>query len=556
MAEHSVLPIFYMLAAAATSGSTALGLFRWLHGRPQLVHSINRGLCVGCDKCVQRCPTQVLVLDEENKARVVNARDCIECRQCEAVCKPQALIMHRRGQPPPEIERPDLDAAFQVRGRAGMYLIGHAAGVPMVKNAINLGRAAVEHLLRSEGFAPLRQKEAVPQPGVIADVDVAIVGSGPAGLSAAMSCAEKGLRFLIFERSSLTNSTVQCYPAGKDIHAVPPDVRCVGLLPMPADQVSKSQLTAAWQLRLEQSGVLEHLVKPAQVMAIEPAPAAEQSPAAEQAGAPRFLLRVENLDPALAGSRNQLYRAQRVILAIGESGPKRALDTPGEGLPLVRDSLGAASSYRKQRILIVGGGDTAVEAALQLSQPELENRVVLAVRKRPSELKASLRNQELLERRMRQRQLMVLYECTAVEIQARQVTLELRQEKRRRTLEVEVIFKLIGNEPATDWLKRQGVRFIWVRQDRVRSLSTDRLVEQLVGGPLPETHAPDFAAPESQQQQQQQPGSAEVSRNRLELPPPEQLLRPLLPVHDEELPAAARERKTLIMKRRARTQLP
>ena len=120
----------------------------------------------------------------------------------------------------------------------------------------------------------------------------------------------------------------------------------------------------------------------------------------------------------------------------------------------------------------VGGGDTAVEAALQLSQPELENRVVLAVRKRHSDLKASLRNQELLDRRTRQRQLMVLYECTAIEVQPSQVTLELRQEKRRRTLEVDVIFKLIGNEPATDWLKRQGVRFIWVRQDRVRSQPT------------------------------------------------------------------------------------
>lgn len=550
MSEHSVLPLVYMLAAAATSGSTAFGLFRWLNGRPELVHSINRGLCVGCDKCVQRCPTQVLVLDAENKAKVVNPRDCIECRQCEAVCKPQALIMHRRGQPPPEIERPDLDAAFQVRGRPGMYLIGHAAGVPMVKNAINLGRAAVEHLGRSEGFVPLRHKEAAPQPGVIMDVDVAIVGSGPAGLSAALSCAEKGLRFVIFERSSLTNSTVQCYPAGKDIHAVPPDVRCVGLLPMPSDQVSKSQLTATWQQRLEQSGVLRFLVKPAQVMAIEPVPAAEQS------GVPRFLLRVENLDPALAGSRNQLYRAARVILAIGESGPKRALDTPGEGLPLVRDALGSASSYRKQRILIVGGGDTAVEAALQLSQPELENRVVLAVRKRHSDLKASLRNQELLDRRTRQRQLMVLYECTAIEVQPSQVTLELRQEKRRRTLEVDVIFKLIGNEPATDWLKRQGVRFIWVRQDRVRSQPTDRLVEQIVGKPLTEALTPCIAGPESGHAHAQPLAPVEVARNRLELPSADQLLRPLQPVNDAELPAAARERKTLIMKRRARTQLP
>lgn len=553
MVDSSVLPIFYALMAGVASGSAAFSAYGYLSGRSRLAHSINRGLCVGCDKCVQRCPTQVLALGPDNKARVVNARDCIECRQCEMVCKPQALVMHRRSESPPEIERPDLDEAYQVRDREGMYLVGHAAGVPMVKNAVNLGRAVVEHLVRSLGFRPLSQLALPERVGITADVDVAIVGSGPAGLSAALSCAEKGLRYLVFERSSFTNSTVQCYPEGKDIHSVPSDVRCLGLLPMPDDYISKIELAAGWQERLEQGGVLRFLVKPAQVAAIE----SVADRGADQG--PRFLLRVENLSPDHKGERRQTYRAQRVILAIGEAGPKRPLDIPGEGLPLVRDALSDAAAHRRQRIVVIGGGDSAIEAALQLSTPALDNRVALLVRKRRSDLKASLRNQELLERRIRQGQLLVLYECIPVEILPGQIKLDLRQEKRQRTLDVDVVFKLIGNEQATDWLRRQGVRFVYVRQDRVRSQPTDLLIEQIVGKPVDSNQS---LAVQSQERQIDVLAAqllrsrvrVDETHNRLVLPEPGLLLRPLEPARDAELSAAARERKTIIMKRRVQPE--
>lgn len=582
MAEVSYLPVVYTLGAAVASGSTALGLLHYLRGRNRLIHSINRDLCVGCDKCVQRCPTQVLALDKEHKAIIERAQDCIDCRQCESVCKPQALVMHRRSEPPPVIERPDLDEHFQVRGREGLYLIGHAAGVPLVKNAVNLGRAAVEHLVRTPGFRRVTEQPLAGAAGVerfTAELDILIVGSGPAGLSAAMTCTQHGLRYLIFERSNLTNSTVQSYPVGKDIHSVPEGVACVGLLPMPSDKLTKQELTAQWQERLEASDVLRFIVKPAQVSEIRPLPASDQSPC--------FAVHVDNGALERQGPRQQVYRAQRVLLAIGESGPKNPLKVPGEELSLVKDSLTDPGAHRKQRLLVVGGGDSAVEAALALSHPELENRVVLAVRRGRKELRASLRNQERLEQRVKDRRLLILYECSVTEVRPGQVTLDLKQERRQRTLEVDALFSLIGNQPASEWLKAQGVRFTSVRQDLVRSRPTDQLVAQILRRPLEQAAGSPLAdaAPLARRARTmtlaaaadsaqactvldpqlaeriadafarylaQQGVSVDAERNRLQIPPDSVLMRMPEPARDAELPRASRERKTEVALRRAR----
>src|SRR6185295_11652672 len=112
-----------------------------------LIHSINDDRCTGCDACVAVCPTDVLEL-KNNKSRVQRFGDCIQCEQCANVCPTNALVMHHEGTTAPPVQVPDLDDYYQSKV-PGLYLLGEAAGKPLVKNAINLGRAAVEHLLRS-----------------------------------------------------------------------------------------------------------------------------------------------------------------------------------------------------------------------------------------------------------------------------------------------------------------------------------------------------------------------------------------------------------------------
>ncbi|MBA3502761.1 MAG: FHA domain-containing protein, partial [Deltaproteobacteria bacterium] len=137
----------------------------------RLVHSINDNKCVGCNMCVQACPASVLEL-VEHKSRVVNFDSCIQCKKCEQACAFDALRMHDADKPPPMIPMASIDA-FHETPVAGMFLIGQASGTPQVKNATNLGRAAVQRILQ-QGYRPGAGQQLGCQ------VDIVIVGSGPA----------------------------------------------------------------------------------------------------------------------------------------------------------------------------------------------------------------------------------------------------------------------------------------------------------------------------------------------------------------------------------------
>src|SRR5690606_39160943 len=152
-----------------------------------LIHSINDDRCTGCDACVAVCPTNVLDL-VNNKSRVLRFQDCIQCEACMWACPTTALVMHIEGTEPPPIKTPELDENFQT-AVPGQYLIGEVAGKPLVKNAANLGRVVVEHMLRT-GLQSWGNNHPT-------GVDVAIVGSGPAGLSAALTCIQRGLSYVV-----------------------------------------------------------------------------------------------------------------------------------------------------------------------------------------------------------------------------------------------------------------------------------------------------------------------------------------------------------------------
>ena len=168
----------------------------------RLIHSINIEKCVGCHMCVQACPASVLEL-VNHKSTIVNFDACIQCRKCEQACAFDALRMHEADKPPPMVQMPEVDNYYQTRVD-GLYLIGQASGCPQVKNASNLGRVAVQHIVQA-GY----------QPGSAgrygAQYDVVIVGTGPAGLSAAMSCSQFGLSYVILEKQRDFSWTIRSY---------------------------------------------------------------------------------------------------------------------------------------------------------------------------------------------------------------------------------------------------------------------------------------------------------------------------------------------------------
>ena len=226
-----------------------------------LVHDINDDRCTGCDACVAVCPTNVLDL-VDNKSRVLRFADCIQCEACMWACPTEALVMFPEGSQPPPLKVPELDEAYQT-AVPGQYLIGEVAGKPLVKNAANLGRAVIEHMLatgmRPRGFGPHAG------PG---DVDVAIVGSGPAGLSAALSCIQRGLTYVLLEKEQLIASTVARYPKGKLVMAEPYD--SVNLSLLPVFDSSKEQIVPIWRELIERVGLQVRLGEAVESVVLQP----------------------------------------------------------------------------------------------------------------------------------------------------------------------------------------------------------------------------------------------------------------------------------------------
>src|SRR5687767_6896740 len=210
-----------------------------------LVHDINDDRCTGCDACVAVCPTNVLDL-VDNKSRVLRFHDCIQCEACMWACPTEALVMFREGSEPPPLKVPELDDSYQT-AVPGQYLIGEVAGKPLVKNAANLGRGVVEHMLKL-GMQP----GALRHEGKNA-VDVVIVGSGPAGLSAALTCIQRGLSYIVLEKEQLIASTISRYPKGKLVMAEPYDTMNLSLLPV--FDSSKEQIIPIWRELIERVGL-------------------------------------------------------------------------------------------------------------------------------------------------------------------------------------------------------------------------------------------------------------------------------------------------------------
>lgn len=452
-----------LIAAGATAGAGVLA--RWLRARrlpPASAiwqHSINPNLCVGCSNCVDVCPRDVLKLID-HKSRVVKFDACIQCRECEAACPTQALRMHLEGAKPAPLEIPILTDYYETSVQ-GLYLVGEAALTQFVKNAVNMGRAAVEHIVRMSGLIPLSRRSLPASSIHVQDVDILIVGAGPAGLSAALTCTQYPISFAVIERTDTAVNTIMSYPAGKSLHAVPSDVENLSLLPV--RDFTKEELMGEWNR-------LTPAVKPHLLL---------------QTGVEKVSL-VEGGWFMVETDRKQSFRAQRVILAVGEGtlrGPDEKI--PGKHLHHVRVGLDNPSRYRGQTALVLGGGNVAVEAAVRLAAPELENRVILAYRDKRHKMKASAKNREALSSLEAQQRVIVECQATVESFEPERTTLNRKSRGKKETVPISAVFVCFGKEPGRKFLSQLGVTYQQVPHGEFSRPATDQIVKRLLSQPVP-----------------------------------------------------------------------
>jgi thioredoxin reductase len=309
----------------------------------------------------------------------------------------------------------------------------------LIKTAINEGRIVIDHIRQragtnghaasnGHGHGP---SDALPgNAGGDAEgvADVIIVGAGPAGLSASLTAQQYGLRYVTLEQGEVA-STIRQYPRHKFLMAEPVEMPLYGSLYI-ADS-TKEALVSVWENIIANTGV--------QVRTNE---------------------RVERLTREdgvfVAETSAAKYRSGQVVLAMGKRGTPRRLGVPGEDSNKVSYKLIEAESYSDNEILVVGGGDSALEAALALSRDK-RNRVTLSYRKDTFE-RARERNQQAIAQAERDGLVQVLRRSEVSEIRPAAVLLSTPDGPQE--IPNEFVFVMVGGESPEGFLRKTGIEIV------------------------------------------------------------------------------------------------
>ncbi len=375
--------------------------------------------CVGCGTCVAACPEPGAIA-LKGKVAVVDKNVCVGHGECVQAC-PVGAVSMAGGEAVQRVEVPEVDAGFQSNVR-GLYIVGELGGRGLIKNAINEGKIAAEDVVRA---LPPGEPRADGRDDVL---DLVVVGSGPAGLSAGLEAHRTGLRYAVLEQGTLAD-TIRKYPRRKLLLAEPVRVPLYGDLWV--SDASKETLLQVWETIIANTGLsvlTEHRVE--------------------------NVLREGELFRVTTDRGDFLTR--RVVLALGRRGTPRRLGVPGEELAKVTYDIVEMEVFAGRRVLVVGGGDSAVESALGLAnQPGTE--VILSYR--GAELsRVKERNLTKLDKALAAGKVVMLYESRIVEIGEGEVVLDVAGETRR--LPNDHVIIRIGGDPPFKFLERIGVRLV------------------------------------------------------------------------------------------------
>ena len=378
--------------------------------------------CIGCGCCARVCPEGVLAIIH-GTARLVHASQCVGHAYCEQVCPVEAITVGL-GETQSRSDIPILNDVLE-SSVPGVFIAGELGGMALIRHGINQGVRVVDEIARR------LQSKASPNESANA-VDVLIVGCGPAGIAATLRARQLGLSFVTIDRNGL-GGAVKKYPHNKVTMTQPVDMPLHGRLRR--TKYRKEQLLQLWEGLFAQLGIAVHHGEEWTDVRSLPDGTLESTTSKETIVS-RFL-----------------------ILALGRRSTPLRLDVPGEELPHVFYHLDNPAAYTNQPLLVVGGGDSAVEAAIALARMP-GNRVTLSYR-RAEFFRVRRKNMEALDRARRKQDLDVAFNSNIKQIERDHVILTIRQDQEQieKRLPATAVFVLIGGSPPFRLLQQVGIRF-------------------------------------------------------------------------------------------------
>jgi thioredoxin reductase (NADPH) len=366
--------------------------------------------CFGSGACVKSCPEQAIGIIN-GKGTLINPAHCIGHGACEVACPTKAIKLvfgtANRGVDIPKV-KPNFETNVP-----GIFIAGELGGMGLIRKAVEQGVRAMEYIAKR------------PRGG--GDLDLLIVGAGPAGISASLAATRQGLKFVTIEQEDSMGGTTYHYPRNKIVMTAPMELPGIGKIKV--REISKEALMELWQ------GVLAKVPMPIRYN--------ERMEELKQDGK-AFVVR----------TARETYRAATVLLAIGRRGTPRKLGVPGENQSKVVYRLIEADQYRGKHVVVVGGGDSALEAALDIAA-EPGTTVTLSYRGEAFS-RVKIKNRERLDEATTKGRLNVALQTQIASIEA--TSLKIKKGKDVSEIPNDAVIVCAGGDLPTPFLKKVGIQ--------------------------------------------------------------------------------------------------
>ena len=376
-----------------------------------LYPKIDLDSCIKSGACVEVCPEKDILGILKGGGTLINASNCVGHGACFHACPVEAISLvigtEKRG-----VDLPHVNEKYESNVE-GIYIAGELGGMGLIKNSIEQGQLAVENIVKSG----LKKG--------ISTYDLIIIGAGPAGIAASLTAKKHGLNFLTLEQDSL-GGTVFNFPRSKIVMTAPVDLPLHGKVKL--FDTSKQELLNLWTSVLEKNHIKI-----------------------------RERTKVENIQPNGNGfkvntNQEEEFKTQTILLAIGRRGSPRKLGVPGEQSEKVAYRLLEPERIEDKKVIVVGGGDSAVEAAMSLAD---QNEVILSYRK-DAFGRIKPKNRERLTYYLGMEKMQVIYDSNLTKIEKETVHLKIGEDE-PKNLANDLVYIFAGGELPTQFLQKAGV---------------------------------------------------------------------------------------------------